>query len=68
MSGLCGKELKVIYLFSLQIVPDGKADENGELQAGDYILTINDVKCTSVTEAVQLIESAFRTLTLLVWR
>ncbi|XP_069130177.1 PDZ and LIM domain protein 3-like [Argopecten irradians] len=51
-----------------EIKPDGKADVSDTLKLGDYVLGVNDVKCVSLTEAVQLIQSAFRTLTLLVWR
>ncbi|XP_021348349.1 uncharacterized protein LOC110447164 isoform X2 [Mizuhopecten yessoensis] len=51
-----------------EINAEGKADVSASLRLGDYVLGVNDVKCVSLTEAVQLIQSAFRTLTLLVWR
>ena len=52
----------------LQIEPGGKADDGGRLQTGDYVLSVNHVTCQSLTEAVQMIKDAFRTLTLTVWR
>ncbi|XP_035209553.1 protein Shroom3-like isoform X2 [Stegodyphus dumicola] len=45
----------------------GKAEEAG-LKAGDHVIKINDVQCLSLADALQLIESAFRTLTVLIWR
>ena len=53
---------------TLQIEIDGKAYQGGQLQVDDCILSVNDVGCTSKVEAEQLIDSAFRTLTLQVWR
>ncbi|XP_013385264.1 trichohyalin [Lingula anatina] len=50
----------------LSVEPDGKA--NGLLEAGDILLSINDVHCRSRAEAIQLVKSAFNTLTLTVWR
>ncbi|XP_054721662.1 uncharacterized protein LOC129231388 [Uloborus diversus] len=51
-----------------QIEPGGKAETQGELKKGDQIIKINDVQCLSLSDALQLIESAFRTLTILVQR
>ena len=51
-----------------QLKEGGKASESGQLYVGDYIVSVNDIKCVSLTEAVQLIQSAFRTLTLSIWR
>ncbi|KFM59125.1 Protein Shroom2, partial [Stegodyphus mimosarum] len=45
----------------------GKAEGAG-LKAGDHVIKINDVQCLSLADALQLIESAFRTLTVLIWR
>ena len=47
---------------------DGKADQSEQLEIGDYLLGVNGIKCVSQTEAVELIQGAFRTLTLTIWR
>ncbi|XP_077984803.1 uncharacterized protein LOC144439390 [Glandiceps talaboti] len=44
-----------------------KAEEQG-LGVGDIVLEVNDVQCASETEAIQLIQSAFNTLTLTIQR
>ncbi|KAK3100457.1 hypothetical protein FSP39_020389 [Pinctada imbricata] len=51
-----------------EIEADSKAAANGNLQKDDYVLSVNHVTCQSLTEAVQLINDAFRTLTLTAWR
>ncbi|KAL4229933.1 melanosome organization [Mactra antiquata] len=47
---------------------DGKASQSGLIQLGDYLLEVNGVRCKDVAEASQLIDCAFRTLTLSMWR
>ncbi|GIY73208.1 PDZ domain-containing protein [Caerostris extrusa] len=51
-----------------EIIQGGKADQQGELKKGDHVIKINGIQCLSLADAVQLIESAFRTLTIVVWR
>ncbi|XP_013385268.1 protein Shroom3-like [Lingula anatina] len=60
-----GAEIRSALTVS-KVEPDGKA--NGLLEAGDILLSINDVHCRSRAEAIQLVKSAFNTLTLTVWR
>ncbi|GFS98127.1 protein Shroom2 [Nephila pilipes] len=51
-----------------EIVLGGRADKQGELKVGDHVIKINDIQCLSLADALQLIDSAFRTLTIVVWR
>ncbi|XP_064608843.1 uncharacterized protein LOC135473007 [Liolophura sinensis] len=61
---LCGGADVRTPLRVAEIEPGGRAAVNGSLQVGDCITSVNDVQCGTITEAVQLIQSAFRTLTL----
>ncbi|GBN01832.1 hypothetical protein AVEN_156751-1 [Araneus ventricosus] len=51
-----------------EIVKGGRADQQGELKVGDHVIKINGIQCLSLADALQLIDSAFRTLTIVVWR
>ncbi|KAF8786504.1 Synaptopodin 2-like protein like [Argiope bruennichi] len=51
-----------------EIVRGGRADQQGELKVGDHVIKINGIQCLSLADALQLIDSAFRTLTIVVWR
>ncbi|GFR27589.1 protein Shroom2 [Trichonephila clavata] len=51
-----------------EIEQGGRADKQGQLKVGDHIIKINDIQCLSLADALQLIDSAFRTLTIVVWR
>jgi len=57
-----------VFILFLQLEESGKAHENDKLRVGDYVLEVNEIRCATVKEAQQLIESAFRTLTLKIWR
>lgn len=52
----------------MQVDPVGKAGVEGSLRVGDLVLFVNEVRCSQPDQALELIDSAFRTLTLLVWR
>jgi hypothetical protein len=53
----------------LQIDKNGKAGMQRDMREGDRLLGVNDVFCrNSHTEALRLIDSAFGTLTLTLWR
>ncbi|XP_076362697.1 uncharacterized protein LOC143253179 isoform X2 [Tachypleus tridentatus] len=51
-----------------QVAHDGKAAKEGSLKVGDRVLKINDVQCFSLAEALDLINNAFRTLSILIRR
>ncbi|KAH3713569.1 hypothetical protein DPMN_073361, partial [Dreissena polymorpha] len=61
-----GSESKSSIMIS-EFDAGGKAISSGQLRVGDHVLAVNDVRCHTQTEARQLIESAFNTLTLRVW-
>ncbi|KAH8041587.1 hypothetical protein HPB51_017032 [Rhipicephalus microplus] len=48
--------------------PGGKAEAEGRIRVGDLVLCVNEVPCSRADQAKQLVDSAFSTLTLLVWR
>ncbi|KAL3213204.1 hypothetical protein MRX96_035550 [Rhipicephalus microplus] len=52
----------------VQVDPGGKADAEGRIRVGDLVLCVNEVPCSRADQAKQLVDSAFSTLTLLVWR
>ncbi|KAH7954391.1 hypothetical protein HPB49_018193 [Dermacentor silvarum] len=54
--------------FSVQVDPGGKAEAEGRIRVGDLVLCVNEVPCSRADQARQLVDSAFNTLTLLVWR
>ncbi|XP_060595743.1 protein Shroom4-like [Ruditapes philippinarum] len=62
-----GMESKASVIIN-EIVDGGKAFDSGQLKVGDYLLQVNEVRCLNLQVAHELIDSAFRTLTLLVWR
>ncbi|KAL1433144.1 hypothetical protein MTO96_002106 [Rhipicephalus appendiculatus] len=51
-----------------QVDPGGKAEAEGRIRVGDLVLCVNEVPCSRADQARQLVDSAFSTLTLLVWR
>ncbi|CAH1777228.1 unnamed protein product [Owenia fusiformis] len=63
---LAGGSEKRTSLIVDHVDEGGKAD--GILLPGDRIAAVNDVACASQTEALQLIHSAFKTLTVKVER
>ena len=52
----------------MQIDPEGRAALDGRLRVGDAVTAVNDVGVTGHEEALQVIASAFSTLTLSVAR
>ncbi|EEC12200.1 hypothetical protein IscW_ISCW008518 [Ixodes scapularis] len=55
-------------VFSAQVDPGGKAATDGGVRVGDLVLCVNDVRCSQLDQVLQLIDSAFSTVTLLLWR
>lgn len=51
-----------------KVEPGGKASVDGHIRAGDHVLRVNDIPCEQLVEARQMINSAFYTLTLTLWR
>ena len=47
---------------------DGKAASDGRLYVGDVVIAVNDVDVNGHEEALQVIQSAFKTLTITVKR
>lgn len=56
------------WIVYFQVEVGGKAWESRRLQPGDFVLHVNDVRCPNLQVAHELIDSAFSTLTLLLWR
>ena len=63
------KDLSTIILILYhQIDEDGKAASDGRLRVGDVVIAVNDVDVSGHDEAIQVIQSAFKTLTITVKR
>ncbi len=64
----CTSCLDVLRSLHLQIDADGKAARDARLCAGDVVVAVNDVDVRGHEEALQVIQSAFNTLTVTVKR
>ena len=57
----------LLFLYN-QIDEDGKAASDGRLRVDDVVIAVNDVDVSGHDEAIQIIQSAFKTLTITVKR